>query len=118
MVEIRFHATDFGNEPVRNWLKELERADRKTVGDDLQTVQLGWQHGLIKEPLVKSLGAGLFEVRSTLLNSGRAARIFFCIFKNEIILLHAFIKKTQKIPDKEIELARKRQMTLNNQVMQ
>lgn len=117
MIEIRFYATDVGNEPVRDWLKELERADRKSVGDDFQTVQLGWQHGLIGEPLVKSLGSGLFEVRSTLSSSSRISRVFFCIFESKIILLHAFIKKTQKTPDKEIELARKRQMTFKNRVM-
>lgn len=117
MIEIRFYTTESGNEPVREWLKDLDRLEKKDIGNDLQTVQLGWEHNLIGEPLVKSLGSSLFEVRSTLSSSKRIARIFFCVFHKKIILLHAFIKKTQKTPDKEIELARKRQVSLKNKVM-
>lgn len=111
ITPIKFYCTKANNEPVRDWLRELDRIDRKVIGDDLQTVQLGWQTGLIGEPLVKSLGAGLFEVRSTL-PSHRIARVFFCIHDAEIVLLHAFIKKTQQTQDRERELARKRQKSL------
>ena len=56
MTPVYFYRTDADNEPVREWLKGLDRTDRKIIGDDLQTVQLGWKLGLIDEPLVKSLG--------------------------------------------------------------
>ncbi len=108
MMRVYFYRTEVGNEPVREWLKTLNRDDRKLIGDDLQTVQLGWNTGVIGEPLVKSFGAGLFEVRSTL-PSKRIARIFFCVYQDKIVLLHAFIKKTEKTPDTERELAKKRQ---------
>lgn len=117
MIEIRFYTTEAGNEPVREWLRSLDILEKKDIGNDLQTVQLGWEHGFIGEPLVKSLSSGLFEVRSTLSSSKRITRIFFCVFQKKIILLHAFVKKTQKTPDKEIELARKRQASLKNKVM-
>lgn len=107
-MEVQFYKTDAGNEPVREWLKSLDPSEKKEIGNNLQTIQLGWDYGLIGEPLVKSLGSGLFEIRSTLSSSKRIARIFFCIFQKKILLLHAFIKKTQKTPDQEIELAIKR----------
>lgn len=110
-MQIRFYSTEAGNEPMREWLRNLEHPDRKVVGDDLQTVQLGFHTGLIGEPLVKDFGAGLFETRSAL-PSHRIARVFFCICEQKIVLLHGFIKKTKQTPDRELELARKRQKSL------
>jgi phage-related protein len=58
-------------------------------------------------PYTKAFGNGLFEIRA----KGRegAARSFFCFAKGkEIIILHSFIKKSQKTPKKEIDLALKR----------
>ncbi len=110
MTPVYFYRTEADNEPVREWLKEF-RIDQKVIGDDLQTVQLGWKQGLIGEPLVKSLGAGLFEVRTSL-PSHRIARIFFCISEAKIVLLHGIIKKTTKTPHEELALARKRQKSL------
>ena len=108
MITINFYRSANGNEPVREWLKALTKSDRKVVGDDLQTVQLGWQKGIIKEPLVKSFGNGLFEVR-TPLTTRRIARILFCVEGNIIVLLHGFIKKTKKTPSPDLALAKKRQ---------
>jgi phage-related protein len=58
-------------------------------------------------PVCKALGNGLYEVRSTI-SSKREIRIIFCILDNKMILLHGFIKKSQKTPPKELELAKKR----------
>jgi phage-related protein len=58
-------------------------------------------------PFSRNLEKGLYEARSNILN-GRIARILFCIQKNEMILLHAYIRKTQATPDREKELARKK----------
>lgn len=58
-------------------------------------------------PLVKSLGAGLWEVRSSLAG-GRIARVLFCVERGEMVLLHAFFKKSQAAPVREIQLARLR----------
>lgn len=113
MMLARFYRTEAGKEPVRDWLKELGAAERKILGDDLQTVQLGWQLGLVGEPLVKSLGTGLFETRSSL-PGHRIARVFFCIHEKNIVLLHSFIKKSQQTPDKELALAKKRQKSLKH----
>ncbi len=58
-------------------------------------------------PVCKPLGDGLYEVRSTI-SSKREIRIIFYIRANQMILLHGFIKKSQKTPDKELELVKKR----------
>ncbi len=113
MMQACFYRTETGNEPVREWLRALPRDDRKTIGDDLQTVQLGWNIGHVGEPLVKSLGEGLFEVRTSL-PSRRIARVFFCINEHKIVFLHAFFKKTQRTPESELELAKKRKQSLKN----
>ena len=57
-------------------------------------------------PLVRSLGDGLWEVRSRL--PTRIARTIFAIEGHAIILLHAFIKKTQKTPSEDKALALQR----------
>ncbi len=58
-------------------------------------------------PVCRPLGQGLWEVRSTLAGH-RIARVIFCIAQGQLVLLHGFIKKTQKIPDEDLTLARKR----------
>jgi phage-related protein len=100
----RFYRTTSGREPVRDWLKELATEDRRIIGEDIKDVEFSWPLGL---PLVRSLGRELWEVRSSL-TQGRIARIIFCIAHQKMILLHGFIKKTQKTPHQEIDLALKR----------
>ena len=73
-------------------------------------MEFGWPIGM---PVCKPLGEGLYEVRSHL-NSNKIARVIFTLFKSDMILLHGFIKKTQKIPDCELDLSRKRLRSLKN----
>jgi phage-related protein len=58
-------------------------------------------------PLVRSLGDGLWEVRSSL-PSQRIARLLLCFHDETLVVLHGFIKKTQKIPARDLALARRR----------
>ena len=58
-------------------------------------------------PLCRNLGEGLLEVRSTL-PSRRIARVLFCLVNSELVVLHGFIKKTQKTPSDDLGLAHKR----------
>lgn len=60
----------------------------------------------VGKPLVDNLGDGIWEVRSRLDN--RIARTLFAVIDQEIVLLHGFIKKQQKAPQDELELAKKR----------
>ena len=99
-----FYRQTSGDEPVRAWLKALKPdADRKIVGADILAVQYGWPLGL---PLVDNLGGGIWEVRSKLRN--RIARVLFVTEDGAMILLHGFIKKVQKTPVQELEIAKDR----------
>jgi phage-related protein len=99
-----FYQLPSGHEPVRDWLKKLSSEDRKIVGEDIKDVEFSWPIGM---PLCRSLGKRLWEVRSDL-TGGRIARVLLCIHDSRMVLLHAFIKKTQKTPDADLELAAKR----------
>ena len=100
----RFYRNANGREPVREWLKGLPSVDRHILGTDIKDVEFAWPLGL---PLVRSLGKELWEVRSSL-TQGRIARIIFCVAHGQMVLLDGFIKKTQKTPQHEIDLATKR----------
>jgi len=70
-------------------------------------VQYCWPIG---KPLVGNVGHGLWEVRSRL--GDRIARVIFYVEGRTMVLLHGFIKKTQKTPKHELELAIKRKNML------
>jgi phage-related protein len=105
----RFYISQTVRNPVREWILELSSDDRHTVGKDIQKVEFGWPIG---RPHCAPLGHGLWEVRSDL-DSNRIARVIFCMGDGHMILLHGFIKKTQKAPQQDIDLAlkRKREVT-------
>jgi phage-related protein len=102
-LHVVFFRTEAGAEPVRQWLKELDRKDRKTIGEHIKTVQFGWPLGM---PLVRKLEAELWEVRSHL--GGRIARVIFTVQDDLMVLLHGFINKSQKTPTADLSTARKR----------
>jgi len=99
-----FFRTEAGGEPLRAWLKSLPPEDRKLIGEDIKTVEFGWPVGM---PVCRSLGDGMCEIR-TQLTQDRIARVLFYIdAKRRMVLLHGFIKKTQKTPLNDLELARR-----------
>jgi len=98
-----FYRSALGSEPVREWLKTLDKADRQTVGEDIAYVQYKWPIG---KPRVDHLRGPIWEVRSKIGN--RIARVLFAVEESEMILLHGFIKKTQQTNPADIELATKR----------
>lgn len=98
-----FFATASDNEPVRIWLKALPKAARKQIGEHIRVVQKGWPIGM---PVCRPLGKGIYEVRTSL--PDHWARVFFCVKDGEMILLHAIMKKSNKIPPSDLKLAEKR----------
>ena len=100
---VRFYRSGSGREPVREWLRRLPRSDRKAIGRDVLTLQLGWPLGM---PLARKLENGLWEVRSRL-NNG-IARVIFTVHDGKILLLHGFVKKSGKTPLHDLRLARQR----------
>jgi phage-related protein len=103
-IPVVFYRASGGGEPVIEWLRSLPPDDRRAIGVDLATVQFGWPLGM---PLCRSLGQGLWEVRSAL-PSRRIARLLFFVHENRIGVVHGFIKKTQKTPAGDLDLARRR----------
>ena len=98
-----FQEIGTGNEPVREWLKSMSRYDRRAIGIDFQTVQFSWPIG---KPLADHIEGDIWEIRTRLDN--RVARILFVIEDASVVLLHGFIKKTQKTPLAELDIARQR----------
>lgn len=111
-LPVRFFATTSGSEPVREFLMELSDDDRRTVGIQIAKIEFGWPIGM---PVCRLLRDNLYEVRVNI-SSGRIVRVLFTPFDGEAILLHAFIKKTQKTPVKEIDVAIKRKKLLEKEV--
>jgi phage-related protein len=99
-----FYRLASGREPVREWLKTLGDEDRKIIGEDIKDIEFSWPIGM---PLCRPLGKGLWEVRSEL-TQGRIARVLFYVHEGQMVLLHGFIKKTQKTPAADLDLATKR----------
>ncbi len=102
-LDVVFYRSAAGNEPVREWLLSLEKAERYRIGVDIWKVQSEWPVGM---PHVRSLGRGLHEVRSCLTDG--IGRVIFSVEENDMVLLHGFIKKTQKTPPEVLALAEKR----------
>jgi phage-related protein len=105
-----FYRTQGGAEVVRDWLRGLDDADRQAVGLDLMRVQYRWPVGM---PLCRALGDGLWELRTSL-PSSRIARVLFSMRHGRILVLHGFLKKTQKSPADDLALARRRNREFEN----
>src|SRR5258707_10790654 len=91
-IPVVFYRTRAGGEVVRNWLRGLDEGDRSAIGQDLMRVQYRWPVGM---PLCRAMGDGLWEARSSL-PSNRIARVLFSVHEECIVVLHGFIKKSQK----------------------
>ena len=103
ILSVVFYATAAGNEPVREWLLGLSRDDRRSVGFDIKTAQYGWPIGM---PLIRKLEPGLWEVRTHLADG--IARVLFTVRGDTMVLLHGFVKKSQKTPAVDMKTARQR----------
>lgn len=93
-----------GREPVREWLKSLSPADRKTIGDDLKTLEIGWPPGM---PLVEKIDRNLWETRNQLPHN-RIARVLLTVSGTSVIPLHGFFKTTTKLTKRDLSLAKGR----------
>jgi phage-related protein len=99
-----FYKNAHGREPVREWILDLSSENRKLVGRDIQRVEFGWPLGM---PYCRSLGNALWEVRSDLTDGTTAP-----VMREQMVLLHGFIKKTRKTPAQDLKLALKRMKEL------
>lgn len=100
-IPARFYRAESGSEPVREWLKSLDKQDRVLIGTDIRKVEYGWPIGM---PVCRSMGRGLYELRTNL-RSNQIARVLFCIADGGMVLLHGFMKKSQKTPKPDLDMA-------------
>jgi phage-related protein len=107
-IPLIFFRNRAGGEPVRDWLKQLPEAERQAVGQDLLRAQWRWP---VSMPLCRPMGGGLWEIRTDLATK-RTARVLLCLYRQHLVALHGFIKKTRATPDEDLALARKRQREL------
>lgn len=102
-IPVVFFRLDSGREPVRDWLKDLDSEGRKVIGADIKTLQIGWPVGM---PLARKIADNLWELRSRLRTG--IARTLFTLHAKKLVLLHGFVKKSQKTPAKELAIAKRR----------
>jgi phage-related protein len=107
-IPLVFFRTLAGSEPVREWLKALAPVERQAIGKDLLRAQGRWPVGM---PLCRPLGHGLWEVRTDL-PTKRTARVLVCLYRNHLVALHGFIKKTWTTLEEDLALARQRMKEL------
>ena len=107
-IPLIFFRTAAGSEPVRDCLKGLDETERQTIGKDLLRAQWRWPVGM---PLCRPMGSGLWEIRTDL-PTKRTARVLLCLYREHLVALHGFIKKTRATPDEDLATARKRQKDL------
>jgi phage-related protein len=98
-----FYRTLTGHEPVREWLRERDPADRRAIGEDIKTAQYGWPLGM---PLIRKLEPGLWEVRSHI--GDGTARVLFSVSGGVMVLLHGLVKKSRKIDAGDLAIVRRR----------
>jgi phage-related protein len=113
-LKVVFYQTDQGNQPVKEFLKERPKEDKRVIGSDIYKVQMGFPMG---EPLVKPVKTvtGVWEVRSTIPDG--ICRVFFTVAGGKMVLIHAIIKKTQKTPPNELKTVKARLKDFNDRLM-
>lgn len=109
VLKVRFYRTADGKELVREWLTDMGRPNKTIIGADIKTVQIGWPLGM---PLVRKLEAGLWEVRCTIPEG--IARVLFTVKDATMVLLHGFVKKSQKTPASDLKLAKQRKKEVDH----
>jgi phage-related protein len=113
-LEVVFYKTAQGNQPVKEFLKERSKGDKQVIGSDIYKVQMGFPMGAPLVKPVKSL-TGAWEIRSTMPDG--ICRVFFTVTGGKMVLFHAIIKKTQKIPPNEIKIVKTRLKDFNDRLM-
>lgn len=106
-IAAKFFKTSSGREPVRDWLLSLTKDERKKIGEDIGTAEYGWPIGM---PTCRKLGDGLNEIRTEV--ADKWARVFFCVKDSFMVLLHGIMKKGNKTPKKDLDLAKSRMKEL------
>ncbi|HOB62388.1 MAG TPA: type II toxin-antitoxin system RelE/ParE family toxin [Candidatus Competibacteraceae bacterium] len=95
-------------------LEEIESWPVDVLADYARILEILIEHGPnLRMPHSKAFGDGLFEIRPR--GTSGIGRAFYCfLVERRVVVLHAFVKKSQQTPDKEVKLARKRLKEVSN----
>lgn len=100
---VKFFQTSNGKSPIEDFITEQDINTRAKISLSIRL--LANQGPFLKPPYIKKLQNKLYEMR---ISADVQIRIFYTILKSEYYLLHAFVKKTQKTPLKELKIGIKR----------
>ncbi len=97
-LTVLYYETTRRSQPVRDYILSLNEKEQAKL---MALIDFLSERRVLTEPFSKKISgySGLYELRSG------AHRIFYCYQEQNIVLLHAFRKKSQKTPQREIELA-------------
>lgn len=102
-MEIEIYTTPDGRKPVSEFIQSLPP---KFGGKTLRAIDLLEEFGpTLREPVSKHISDGIFELRATL-GSDTSRVLYFFIHKGKVVLTHGFVKKSRKIPPRELAKAR------------
>lgn len=106
------YVIEFFNEDVRLLVEAFPNGIRARTFALFLRMEIMGSH--LPNELTKAMGDGLFELRARAKEG--IGRTFYCTqIGKKIVILHAFVKKTQKTPRKELEIARARLKELNHE---
>lgn len=94
-----------GNVPVKDFILEQDNKMQAKIFHNLELLELNGN--MLREPYSKHLEDGIFELR-TKVSSDITRILYFFVIGQKIILTNGFVKKTQKTPKNEIDLAKRR----------
>ena len=103
-----FFRTQNGKEPVRIWIDSLNEREKRSVSADMLFVAKHFPN-VPKRGMIRKISGqkDMWEIRIRLTNKINA-RILFLIYESKIVFLHAFIKKSRRTPQKDLDLANRR----------
>lgn len=98
--KVEYYINRRGESPVKEFLLEQDERTQQKVMDSINIlIESG---PFLKPPYMKKLDKDLYELR---IKSTVAVRVFYSPITGIYYLLHAFVKKTQKTPDREMKIA-------------
>jgi phage-related protein len=104
-MKVFFYETPAGNSPIKKFIDGLQASDQARFLEVIDEIE---QHGLSASRLIfKPLEGKLWEIKFNAPAAGYRV-LYVMVEKNLMIWLHAFVKKTQKTPKQDLDLARKR----------
>lgn len=103
-MNVFYYKTASGREPVREYINNLQRADRIAIAGDLELIRV---FGILKAPVVtRKLVGKLWEIKT---GSREQQRIFYCAISGDaLVLLHACKKQKEGAQRVDVDLAHKR----------